>query len=262
MKIAVFVYDFPHRKTQMGLQALSSMGLTPQLAWAAPYKTLSLPSSGMRLAPARVPYLHPEQLCKRIGIPYLISPHESIATARHVAEMGFDVAVVLGARVIPPDVVEAINLPIINLHPGVLPDNRGLFTVENAVLRGLPQGVTCHIIDERVDRGRFLKGVVVDVYHQDETTDIFARIGEMEIQLLIDVLDRWNETKCSASEIIGPGHYNSHPGIQERRQLESRFDLYVNDYAKIVDNYLASSDFNYSSYRLWAVSRLSDSLSG
>ena len=53
------------------------------------------------------------------------------------------------------------------MHPGILPQNRGLDSVKWAIAKGIPQGVTCHIIDKNIDRGLKIIQEEIIIYNDD-----------------------------------------------------------------------------------------------
>ena len=68
----------------------------------------------------------------------------------------FDLAISYGYKhILKPEVVRQ-NIPIINLHIGYLPYNRGAHPNFWAFYENTPSGVTIHIIDEGIDSGDIL----------------------------------------------------------------------------------------------------------
>lgn len=63
---------------------------------------------------------------------------------------------VLFGHIIPKKIIEKFEVGIINLHPSLLPENRGASPIMWSILQGKPQGVTIHLIDEGLDTGPVL----------------------------------------------------------------------------------------------------------
>ena len=56
------------------------------------------------------------------------------------------------------DFLDQINCPVINIHPGTLPDYRGLDPTFFSLLNGESElGVSVHLVDEAIDTGQLLK---------------------------------------------------------------------------------------------------------
>jgi len=153
LKIAVFAYNFKHWKTQTGLNNLFYNEIEPNVVIAANKKKLKINSSKKRTSPKNLFLTHPQQICQRMNFNYMISDHDSKELELFLEENKFDLGVILGARILNKEIIDKFKIGIINLHPGVLPLNRGLDTIKKAILNDLPQGVTSHLINHRIDMG-------------------------------------------------------------------------------------------------------------
>ena len=70
---------------------------------------------------------------------------------------GYDAVVSFGYKhIIGPDVLAGAGGPVVNLHIGYLPYNRGAHPNFWSFFDGTPSGVTVHLIDEGVDTGDIL----------------------------------------------------------------------------------------------------------
>jgi phosphoribosylglycinamide formyltransferase-1 len=130
--------------------------------------------------------IHPERLAAGLGIKYLRLPHNHERLPIYIAKMGFTLGVIAGARILSEDVIEAFKIGVMNVHPGLLPENRGLDAMLWAIEYWLPQAVTAHLIDGYVDWGRRLAQRVVPVYPEDELRDLSARIYDYSLAILED----------------------------------------------------------------------------
>jgi methionyl-tRNA formyltransferase len=159
-------------------------------------------------------------------------------------------AVILGARVITRELIDAVKVPIINFHPGVLPDNRGLYNLHWAVLNHLPQGVTTHVISHAVDRGEFVLGELIPVYPQDTLMDIGFRLANREMAQLTQLMDLLaSNGKLKTEGKIGEGRYNPHIDGALEYGAQQLLAQYASRYPDYVDRFLTSSRFDYS----WSV---------
>ena len=75
------------------------------------------------------------------------------------------------------------------MHPGLLPLNRGLDTHKWAVFYNWPQGVTCHLIDSKIDLGKFICSKKIKVNLDDSLVDINTKLQNMEIKLMIKAIN-------------------------------------------------------------------------
>lgn len=220
--IVAFVYDFPHFKSAQGLFALKRAGIHDVLCYAAPWRKLPLHESPYQfrthdMADAH----HPREAAAALGYRYKVRDHADVRLS-----VG-DVGLILGARVLPEAVVHSGG-PIINLHPGLLPENRGLDTLKWAVHDGLPQAVSVHRIDARVDRGDLLHTEIVAVHEGDSEADIYNRLMWAQIALAPRAVTMAHEP----GEPIGPGVYRRPMTLEQDWRTRQRFTAYKVRYSE------------------------------
>jgi aminoglycoside 3-N-acetyltransferase len=88
------------------------------------------------------------------------------------------------SKIVPPDFIK--NRIILNCHSGLLPQNRGVDSMKWSVVNTWPIGVTLHIIDEQIDRGRILARKRVFIHPEDSFQDLLNRSYYEKIQLMVD----------------------------------------------------------------------------
>lgn len=222
--IVAFVYDFPHFKSAQGLLALKLAGVGEVVAVAAPWRKLSFQPSTYQFSTANLTDAqHPAEVAAALGMHYLRAPHDDDRVRRLMAsaEMG----IVLGARVLPPRVVTA-GAPIVNIHPGVLPLNRGLDTLKWAVHEDLPQALAVHVIDKRIDRGELLYHEVIDVQPEDSPGDICNRLMWRQIANAGEAVRMLRCHRANPREeraLIGKGVYRRPMTLEQDRETRGRF---------------------------------------
>lgn len=214
--ITAFVYDFPHFKSAQGLFALKRAGFHDVTCVAAPWKRLPLHESPYQfrthdMADAH----HPREAAEALGYRYEVMDHADVRLSAG------SVGLILGARILPKPVVE--SGPIVNLHPGVLPLNRGLDTLKWAVHDGLPQAVSIHRIDARIDRGELLHTEIVRVHETDSEADIYNRLMWAQISLVPLAVKLANEK----GEAVPQGVFYRRPmTLEEDWRTRQRFTAY------------------------------------
>jgi len=194
MRLAVFTYNFPHKKTQDFLLRLFLEAYAVECVVACNPVKLNMPAPLLRTKPVHTDIIHPELLCRRLGIPYYIMTHNSPETTELLCYHSIDVGVIAGARILRKTTIQSVRKGIVNFHPGLIPDVRGMDTVKWALYHDLPMGVTAHFIDERVDAGRIIVKEAVAINHDDTLIDISLRLAETETNLLPKVLE-WVKNK-------------------------------------------------------------------
>lgn len=79
-----------------------------------------------------------------------------------IQNSSFDILVSEGCPyILPVSSLKKEGQLFINLHPGLLPEIRGASPVNASILFGLPQGVTCHIMDDGIDTGTVISRVTI-----------------------------------------------------------------------------------------------------
>jgi len=190
MRLAVFAYNFPHKKTQDFLLRLFLEAYAVEFVVACDPVKLNIPTPLLRAKPVYTDIVHPELICQRLGIPYHVTPHNSPEAVELLRHHNIDIGIIAGARILRRDTIQAVGKGIINFHPGLIPDVRGLDTVKWALYYDLPIGVTAHFIDEKVDAGRIIVKEAIAINHDDTLIDISLRLAETETNLLPKVLEQ------------------------------------------------------------------------
>ena len=187
--IDLLTYDCPHRKTSDILFELIVNGYNINRVYAAPLIDLGLKPDIVKMSANACYNIHTAEICAKFKIPYIVKPHADIE--------GGNLGIIGGARILPDYVIQKYSIGIINIHPGLLPNNRGLDNIKWALYHDIPQGLTVHFIDKYVDRGQIILKKKVPVYDDDKIYHIHQRLVSMQPKVLIDalnILERGGET--------------------------------------------------------------------
>ena len=99
-----------------------------------------------------------------------------------------DVSLVVGAgymRVLSPPFLERFPA-ILNVHPSLLPEFRGLNAVRRALQSGVKRtGVTVHLMVEEVDAGPVVAQEEVEIMPGDTEKTLMERLHPVEHRLLV-----------------------------------------------------------------------------
>lgn len=113
------------------------------------------------------------------------------------------------AKIIPAPFVEGRT--ILNCHPGLLPENRGVDALKWSIINGWPIGVTLHKIDEVIDRGSILTRMRVPILSTDTLATFCQRMYDVECDLLANFDVHLANEKLSWK--VGDEHPISHTRI-------------------------------------------------
>jgi folate-dependent phosphoribosylglycinamide formyltransferase PurN len=229
MKILAFVYDFPHFKSAQGLFALKRAGFDDVVAVGAPYRRLNIKESFYQFRTMDMDDAHhPRETCKALGYRYEAMPHEQAWSLLQSADVGL----VLGARVLPGSLIEDAP-PVINIHPGVLPLNRGLDTLKWAVHDDLPQAIAVHVIDSKVDRGELIFEEIIRVNENDSPADVYNRLMWRQMAAIPTALSMLDAPRFP----IGKGIYRRPMTLEEDVAVMGRFPAYRVRYDEVCAAY-------------------------
>jgi phosphoribosylglycinamide formyltransferase-1 len=92
-------------------------------------------------------------------------------------------------RVLGPPFVERWKGRMLNVHPSLLPDLRGLNTHERALAQGLPEhGCTVHFVTAELDAGPIIAQARVRVLEGDDAGALAARVLKEEHRIYPEAL--------------------------------------------------------------------------
>ena len=231
MKIGVFVYNWSHWKSQAGLLNLILNDFTPDCVFGADPVELKFYKSKIRIGPKDLFLHHPAHICSKFNVDYRVVVHNSDECTQIIKEKKLDVGIILGARILKQHVIDSFNMGIINMHPGLLPENRGLDNLKWALIKKIPQGVTSHFIDNKIDKGALIDMQKIKIYKDDTLLDIHLRLQNKEQEMMIDALKNIQEPefKLTSLKKLGSGD-TYHRSVTP--ELEKDLHLYLNKYVE------------------------------
>jgi phosphoribosylglycinamide formyltransferase-1 len=139
------------------------------------------------------------QKARDFGLNVMVIPHAGMIKAAHEAEIikqllyvDFDLVCLAGyMRILSADFIQALDKPIINIHPSLLPSFRGLHAQQQAFDFGVKvTGCTVHLVNEELDAGKILDQRCVRIEKGDTAETLAGRILEVEHELYPDVIGR------------------------------------------------------------------------
>jgi hypothetical protein len=243
MRCVIFAYDFPHWKSWLGIQEIALAGFSDLLVLAAPWVPLPSRPQSLVVGPRKIPSGHPSDVSRSVGIDYVSTPHAGAECEQLLSGYHADVGIILGARILPKATLRAADCAIVNVHPGILPDNRGLDTVAWAVARDWPQGVAAHVITiGQVDAGPLLGMYALGQLEADDSlVEISARLDSLQLILLFQVahfLAPADHVPSGATSLAA-GPYHSY-FTESQAYLDARLEEYRQRYSVMANGWAAS----------------------
>ena len=113
---------------------------------------------------------------------------------------------------LPGLIFQHLRVGAINLHPSLLPYNRGWHTPSWSILDGTPAGATLHFMTDRVDAGDIISQVEVEVRSSDTAHSLYLRILNAEFRLFQDSFSQLlslNPSRIAQDEHLATFHRKS-----------------------------------------------------
>ncbi len=239
--LVVFTYDFPHKKSHDGILKLIYSGFTPDLVIGAPFRDLGNKSSPLlRVAPQGLRYPSSAELCKYFGIRYEVTSHDTLQLSNRLNDLNPELGIILGARILKECIISNFQIGIINMHPGCLPHNRGLDNLKWAIFDQLPQAVSTHLIDSKIDLGELMEICTVPVFEDDSFIDISMRTQNYELESLISVMHKLRNREFKTYS-LRVGKYNKIMDHKNEGIVKEKFDWYKRQYSSIRETYVETN---------------------
>ena len=219
--ITLFAYNFPHKKTQDFIFRLLSEGYTIKTIYAADPVKLNIPPSIIKSKIHHIGLIHPKDIAHSFGIRYVVTHHDSELLIQEAKDSD-TIAIISGSRILKAGVIDCFPKGIINFHPGIIPDARGLDALLWSIYNNKPLGVTAHLIDKRIDAGRILNISQINIYSNDTILDLSERLYEIQLDMLKEAIEL---TVLNKGYILDNyGEYN--------RKMDSKLELVVESVVK------------------------------
>lgn len=152
------------------------------------------------------------RIARQHGIPARYIPAGKFRTklepeieAQYVAALqqaGVELVALAGyMRMVKQPLLEAFGGRIINIHPSLLPNFRGLEAWKQALAAGVKTtGCTVHVVDEGMDTGPILLQAEVPVLPDDTPETLHARIQQQEHRIYPEAIRLFAEGKVSLAQ--------------------------------------------------------------
>lgn len=123
-----------------------------------------------------------------------VSDPNTDAGIKLLRQLAPDIVVLGPTRILAPAVLSIPSMGVLNGHPGLLPDYRGVDVIRWALYNGDRLGVTVHYIDAGIDTGPIIAQETFDVQPGDDVQALRRRASVLLGTLMADVVRRLIET--------------------------------------------------------------------
>lgn len=228
----LFSYDFPHFKTQELLFNLIVKGYDIKYVIGMPWVNLGHKPHVLRMEPRFSGLIHPKTICERFKIPYLVMEHNSQESISYVKENPVDYGIVGGARILSEDVINSFKKGIVNIHPGLLPEIRGLETIKWSIYLDKPLGNTVHLINPKIDAGKMIVREEIEVYTDDTLPELYIRLVQAQPSILIKALDMLKRDDCELVDLNEVSKdYHSNMPVEYEKKVADLLPVWLKKYS-------------------------------
>ena len=175
-------------------------GRGSNLAALAEYKRQADPYYEIVLVASNVPEARGLVLARRFGFPIWAHSHKGMDRAEfdrlidaELRRRGVEVIALAGyMRLLSSEFIRAWEGRILNIHPSLLPQYKGLDTHRRALLAGEEYGgCSVHLVTDELDSGRVLAQSRVRIEPRDDPETLAARVLLAEHELYPRALDEF-----------------------------------------------------------------------
>ena len=229
LRIGVFAYNFPHKKTCDFIFRMLAEKLPVSLIIAADPVKLPISAPSIRTKLRHENHLHPKDVAAAFNIPYEVCPHNSETAIALVKEYNLDLGIIAGARILKKEIIDVFPKGVINFHPGMLPEIRGLDALLWSIYKDVPLGVTAHLINSRIDAGTLILKKKLHIFPDDSVFDITERLYEYQLEMIRESVDK--TLKGETEPLVVTEEYNRKMPVETEQEVLKKFPDYIRKYA-------------------------------
>ncbi len=174
---------------------------------------------------------HPRDVASQFRIPYFNCNHNSLELKRIINEFEINFGIIAGARILNKDIIAKFSYGVLNIHPGLLPKNRGLDSILWAIHENKKIGVSAHLINDKIDEGLLVLKEVIEVFQTDSIFDIYRKVHKTQINVLLKAYNIIGD-KMNFSVLNGGSYYTYMPEEIQKKTLKN-LKSYIANYSKI-----------------------------
>ena len=231
MNILLFVYNFKHKKSIDFIYKLKENDINISAIIAADYIKINRPKKIIKNSSFSQCEEHPFDLANRFNIPYFVLNHNSNTIVDIIREHSIDLGVIAGARILDHKIIKLFNRGIINFHPAILPECRGLDSLLWSIYNNYPLGVTSHLINQKIDAGKLVMKSKIKILSNDNFFTIHKKIYNLQLDLIIPSLNQLSLNR-DLQILADHGSYNTYMSEDLQKEVVEKVDSYINFFSE------------------------------
>lgn len=221
MKIGIIVSGSAHLKTEQLALALSSNNNYEISLISVPFQDRKPRFPLFNHRPNQSNGVKIEELSAGLGI-------KLIATngLNRFDTDEFDLFLIASGVLLPTEFIERVGRRVLNCHPGMIPQVRGLDAFKWAILEGVQVGNTLHYINGEVDMGDIVARIPTPVFPSDNLDQFAARHYAAEIRLLTEFEKFIGQPTMDANQFAPIGIRHMRMSAVDEESLFEAFENY------------------------------------
>lgn len=120
---------------------------------------------------------------------------------------------------IPQEFLDIPKVGFLNLHPSLLPYNKGWHTPSWAILDNTPFGATLHFMVEKLDEGDIIHQKEIEVRPDDTADTLYQRVLKAEVDVFKEAFPYLKTLNPPARPQIGEGTSYNKKDLLEMREI-------------------------------------------
>ena len=224
LTIALFAYNFPHRKTVDFIQKIYASGFKIALILAADFVSIKSEKSAFNF-PRKEPRQSVNTLAKKHKIPLVAVKHNSETTLSLLKDYNINLGIISGARILNKSICISLKYGVLNFHPGILPFVRGLDSILWSIEKGYSLGVTAHLINEEIDAGYLVCQKILNIEKTDDIYTLYEKNYQLQLDLIPISLNLIR--KEQKFKFLKVGQYNSKMAYSKQLELIKKIGAYI-----------------------------------
>lgn len=176
-KIGIITYQTNHLKTEQILEGIIPYGYDIKI-YALPFFVREPREVFFKHRPNQSIGANPKFIARKYNLEY-----QECSSDLHI-DNACSLYLVAGCGILSRECLSGKK--IINCHPGIIPNSRGLDSFKWAIYYKRPLGITLHYLGNEVDDGEIICVIPTSIYEDDSMEKLARRHYENEIRTFIN----------------------------------------------------------------------------
>ncbi len=232
LRIALFAYNFPHRKTIDFVDKIYDCGFEINLILAANFIPIKSPKSAFVIHNP-MPSISIQDKAAQKSIPLYEVVHNSLESQDLLIKYNVNFGIIAGARVLIHTVINILRYGVLNFHPALLPEIRGLDSMLWSIYKDVPLGVTAHLINEKIDAGSLVIKQTINILSSDNFQSLYEKNYQLQLELIPISLNLILENQPFTALKIN--EYNNRMSYAKQLEVKEKLLNYVRQYSNKKD---------------------------